>query len=129
MKTLLDYGAATANTWYNIAGLNIKKPAGDFMLSGFGPIQSSSASAAYKAAQININTTAASLVGAEDAWGFGPGIPANDSGGTFTILPTRRSTTTMTTYYINLLSTVAATDLFIMGDRGTFRILFENAHI
>ena len=99
------------------------------MLSGAGPIQSSSASAAYKAAQININTTAASLVGAEDAWGFGPGVPANDAGGTFTILPTRRSTAAQTTYYINILSSVNATDLFIMGDRGTFRIIFENAYI
>lgn len=129
IKTLLDNGSSTANTWYNYVGLNIKKPIGDFMLSGAGPIQSTSASAAYKNAQINVNTTAASLVGAEDAWGFGPGVTANDAGGTFTILPTRRSTTTMTTYYINLLSTVAATGLFIMGDRGTFRIIFENAHI
>ena len=129
IKTLLDNGSSTANTWYNCVGLNIKKPAGDFMLSGAGPIQSSSASAAYKAAQININTTAASLVGAEDAWGFGPGVPANDAGGTFTILPTRRSTAAQTTYYINILSSVNATDLFIMGDRGTFRIIFENAYI
>lgn len=130
IRTLLDYGAATAGTWYNLFGLNMKIPTGAWMLSGAGPIQTSTGSGGtYKLAQLNVNKTAASVAGAEDAWGAGAGIPALDSAGTFTILPVGRTNTTLTTYYINILSSTNSNNLFILGDRGTFRILFENAYI
>lgn len=129
IRVLLDYGAATAGTWYNLYSLNMKIPTGDWLLSGAGAIQTTAGSAVYKLAQLNVNKTAASVAGAEDAWGAGAGVPALDSAGTFTILPVRRTNTTLTTYYINMLSSTNSNNLFILGDRGTFRILFENAYI
>lgn len=128
IRVLIDKGSATANTWYNLVGLNIKKPAGEFMLSGSGVIQASGTTV-YRNAQININATSASLVGAEDAWGMGSGTANADNAAMFSIQPTPRSTTTLTTYYLNILSSDTATNLFILGDRGTFRIIFENAYI
>lgn len=129
LRDLLDNGASTTGVWYNIGGIYMKIPTGAWMMSGGGGVQSSSGASAYRYAGINMNTTAASGVGAEDAWAIGGGIIGTDAAGQAYIVPVARRHTTLTTYYLNLISGGTATALYILGDRTTFRIVFDNAYI
>lgn len=128
IKTILDNGASTASTWYNISGLNIKQPIGEFMLSGGGGVQSTGASV-YRYAAICVSTTAASESGASDTRAMGGGLIGADAAGGAYFPPVRRSVSTLTSYYLNIISPATASALYVLGDRSSFRIIFENAHI
>lgn len=124
-----NYGAATADTWYNVCGWSLKMPIGAWDASITATMQNTSGVSGAKGVKASINTTASSATGMQttDMATGGYANSVSECRGT-AFIKTSKVLSAATTYYVNIMPVqISATAFYLLGLNASCTFVAENA--